>query len=260
MYVKLFSSILTSSVWSEDMPTRIVWITLLALADKDGDVRSSPSGLARLANVSHEDCQRALQKFMSPDTEDPTQENEGRRIEERQGGWFIYKYGHYRGLQDMETRKAQWREAAKTRRQKKTAESHQKSSQDHHGSSHTEAEADTETVNNTASLRFDIAEHHSAYLALRSVQRNPLGFDATIKGTISGNGCPAYDKTVVSRALFDFWSMNGAVPCSALAFRSFCRKIATEGQARPSNGRQTKEERTAAVLNAFIAKGDSNGQ
>ena len=123
MYVKLFTSILTSSVWSEDNATRIVWITMLALSDKDGDVRSSPSGLARLANVSVEECQKALAKFQAPDPEDPTQENEGRRIEEREGGWFIYKYAHYRALQDAEARKASWRESSRKHRQKKSAPS-----------------------------------------------------------------------------------------------------------------------------------------
>ena len=40
-FTKLFQSILTSSVWSEDNETRIVWITMLALADQNGSVSAT---------------------------------------------------------------------------------------------------------------------------------------------------------------------------------------------------------------------------
>ena len=137
MYVKLFSSILTSSVWAEDAKTRIVWITLLALADREGDVQSSPSGLARLANVTLKDCHSALTRFCAPDTESGTQEYAGRRIEEHEGGWHILNYTKYRAMQDEETRKAQWRESSRTYRQRKSAPHQQKSA-------HTDTDTDTE--------------------------------------------------------------------------------------------------------------------
>lgn len=160
MYVKLFSSILTSSVWGESNSTRIVWITMLALADKDGDVRASPSGLARLANVSTSECQAALSRFLAPDPESGTPEDDGRRIEQRDGGWFILNYTKYRTLQDAEMRKAQWREGTrKYRAGRKEPESvnigqHMSTARQHkstyvnknqHASTHTEAEAETET-------------------------------------------------------------------------------------------------------------------
>ena len=63
MYVKLFASILTSTLWAQDDATRLVWITLLALADKDGFVRASPSGLARLANVDEARGRSAIAKL-----------------------------------------------------------------------------------------------------------------------------------------------------------------------------------------------------
>ena len=40
-YTKLFSSIITSTIWMEDDKTRILWITLLAMADQHGEVYSS---------------------------------------------------------------------------------------------------------------------------------------------------------------------------------------------------------------------------
>ena len=47
-YTKLFNSILASTVWSEPNETRIVWITLLAMADKNGIIEGSVPGLAVL--------------------------------------------------------------------------------------------------------------------------------------------------------------------------------------------------------------------
>ena len=40
-YTKLFNSILASTIWRADDKTRIVWITLLAMADKHGIVEAS---------------------------------------------------------------------------------------------------------------------------------------------------------------------------------------------------------------------------
>ena len=80
-YTKLFSSIITSTVWSEDHETRIVWITMLAMADKHGEVQGSIPGLARIAAVSLDGCRNAIRKFLSPDEDSRTKDDEGRRIE-----------------------------------------------------------------------------------------------------------------------------------------------------------------------------------
>ena len=51
-YTKLFNSILMSTIWREDDKTRIVWITLLAMADKNGIAETSIPSLADAARVS----------------------------------------------------------------------------------------------------------------------------------------------------------------------------------------------------------------
>jgi hypothetical protein len=145
MYAKLFGSILTSSVWSQESDVRVVWITLLALADREGRVRASASGLARLSNVSPEACQRALDMFIAPDTESGTQEFDGRRIEEIPAGWLILNYVKYRDLKDEETRKAQWRESSKRYRQQKSARRHRPSARGQRESAPTDTAVDTET-------------------------------------------------------------------------------------------------------------------
>jgi len=85
-YVKIHQNILTSSIWSEDDATRIVWFTLLALADKHGEVNAAIPGLASQAHVSVDACEAAIKKFLGPDKYSRTPHCEGRRIEAIDGG------------------------------------------------------------------------------------------------------------------------------------------------------------------------------
>ena len=66
-YTKIFSSILMSSIWEESNETRLVWVTMLALAGQFGHVDGTVKSLARVARVSVEECQEALDCFLSPD-------------------------------------------------------------------------------------------------------------------------------------------------------------------------------------------------
>jgi hypothetical protein len=95
-YTKLFSTIVTSTIWEEPHATKVVWVTMLALADRDGVVESSIPGLARLAGATIEETTKALGTFTAPDTYSRTKEHEGRRIEEIAGGWRVLNHGKYR--------------------------------------------------------------------------------------------------------------------------------------------------------------------
>lgn len=97
-YTKLFSSIITSTIWAEDDATRIVWITMLATANKNGEVQASIPGLARIAGVSVEACETAIEKFLSPDRHSRSKDDEGRRIEIIDGGWALLNYRKYREM------------------------------------------------------------------------------------------------------------------------------------------------------------------
>lgn len=97
-YTKLFSSILHSTVWAEPMPTRIVWITMLAMCDKHGVVSASVPGLARAAGVTRQEADVALKSFLSPDPDSRTKEHEGRRIVAVDGGWELLNHAKYRDL------------------------------------------------------------------------------------------------------------------------------------------------------------------
>lgn len=101
-YAKIYESILDSSVWSESATTRLVWITMLAMADQDGHVEASVGGLARRANVSRDECEAALAVLSSPDPDDKSGVDDGRRIRKVERGWTITNHRQYR---EMRTRK-----------------------------------------------------------------------------------------------------------------------------------------------------------
>jgi hypothetical protein len=101
-YTKLFSSILESTVWLEALPTKVLWITLLAMADRDGSVEASVPGLAKRAGVERSDCEHALTLFMAPDPDSRTKAHGGRRVEPIDGGWRILNYEAYRYRASLE--------------------------------------------------------------------------------------------------------------------------------------------------------------
>ena len=104
-FTKLFSSITASTVWCEPSDTRVVWITMLAMADRRGRVWASIPGLAKDAAVSVDACRVAIEKFLSPDPDSRTKVADGRRIEPIDGGWRLMNHAKYRALRDEEERR-----------------------------------------------------------------------------------------------------------------------------------------------------------
>jgi len=117
-YTKLFSSIIYSTIWREPDNVRIVWITMLALCNADGDVEASIPGLADASRVSIEQTEDALLRLMSPDRYSRSQDYEGRRIEVIDGGWKVLNYCKYRGKLTCERVREQGRLRQKRFREK----------------------------------------------------------------------------------------------------------------------------------------------
>ena len=97
-YTKLFSTIIHSTIWQAPDHVRLVWITMLAMSDKDGCVYASVPGLAKAAGVSINECDSALEALKAPDIRSRTQEREGRRIEDIEGGWWLINHRKYRDM------------------------------------------------------------------------------------------------------------------------------------------------------------------
>ncbi len=117
-YAKLWASIIHSTVWSESDHVRILWITMLAMADSEGYVGASIPGLAAAAKIPLTACESALIKLKSIDPYSRTKDHEGRRIEDADGGWVILNYRKHRDEHDVIERRRQARVRAKNFRER----------------------------------------------------------------------------------------------------------------------------------------------
>jgi hypothetical protein len=93
----LHSSIRSSSLLTEPIETRWLFVFMLSQADRIGFVTGSLPGLAHQANLPVETTRKALEALMAPDTESRTKEQEGRRVKKVDDGWLILNYRKYRG-------------------------------------------------------------------------------------------------------------------------------------------------------------------
>ncbi len=99
MYNKLFSKIVTSSIWLEPTPTRMIWITFLAVMDEDGFAPfASVANLAHTARIEMNEAAEAVKILESPDENSGDKDHEGRRIERVPGGWMVLNAGKYRDI------------------------------------------------------------------------------------------------------------------------------------------------------------------
>lgn len=156
-FVKIYGTILDSSVWGEPAPIVKVWITLLAMADKDGIVRSSLPGLARRAVVELADAEAAIEKFLAPDPYSQDKHRnpdaDGRRIEVVPEGWRLINHAHYR---DMRTDKQVGDAERQRRHREKEARDTSRPSRDVATDADEEADTDSEAETTSSTTARDV--------------------------------------------------------------------------------------------------------
>lgn len=118
-YTKLFGDIVTSTIWQEPNDCRVLWITMLALKDRDNICRATVPALAKMSDISIELAESYLEKFQQPDKYSRSTEHEGRRISPAEGGWLILNGEKYRNKLSKEDRREQVRKAVARHRAKK---------------------------------------------------------------------------------------------------------------------------------------------
>jgi hypothetical protein len=146
-FVKIYSTILDSSVWGESKDVRLLWVTMLAMTDQHGNVAASLGGLARRAGLTREECEVALAVLEAPDPDDRSGVDDGRRVRKTDGGWFITNHKHYRDVRTDKQVKDAERQARRREKGRSTESvtSHDVTSlSDESRGVATEAEADTE--------------------------------------------------------------------------------------------------------------------
>jgi hypothetical protein len=97
-YCPLWSTIVESSVWFTTKDVKILWITLLAVKDSNGEWHGNKLGLAHKAGLTLQEAEEALRVLESPDPNSTSQEHQGKRIERIDGGWRILNHLKYRDL------------------------------------------------------------------------------------------------------------------------------------------------------------------
>lgn len=120
-YTKLFSEIVTSTIWQEPNDMRVLWITMLALKNRAQIVTATVPALAKLANLTNEQCEEYLAKMQEPDKYSRSREYDGRRIERVEGGWFVLNGEKYRDKLNADDRREQVKQAVARHRAKKRA-------------------------------------------------------------------------------------------------------------------------------------------
>jgi hypothetical protein len=79
-------------------------------------------GLAKIAGVSREKCEEAIAKFEGPDPDSRSTEFNGKKIEKREGGWYILNGESYsRKMSADERREYQRIKQAEYRKRRKDA-------------------------------------------------------------------------------------------------------------------------------------------
>jgi hypothetical protein len=115
-WIPLFQDIRNSSLWAHDSDIRIVWFTLLTLADPEGYVPAAIPGIAIAANVHIDKAREAIALFEAPDPDSRTEDNEGRRIQKVPRGWRILNFAAMAERAKHEAEKARKRRWARTNR------------------------------------------------------------------------------------------------------------------------------------------------
>lgn len=113
---RLCSSIVHSTIWREPLHIRVVWITMLAIANDDGCVHASLPGLADVARVTLEQCQEAIERLSAPDPWSRSPLHGGRRIVATDYGWLLLNYSTYNTEDSHERRRKQVRQAVRRHR------------------------------------------------------------------------------------------------------------------------------------------------
>jgi hypothetical protein len=171
-----------SSIWEESTETRLVWVTLLALADQNGHVDGTVKSLARVSRVSLEDCQKALDCLLGPDPLDRSGVMDGRRIVVEQGGWRLVNHAAYRSKMSADERRE--RDKERKREKRNLSARRPQTSEFVRDVSQAEAEAEAETKADqkheehgaknaprggviSSSLDFEKLKRHNAYIGAR---------------------------------------------------------------------------------------------
>jgi hypothetical protein len=121
-FALLWSSMLTSSLWiAESKETRLLFITMLVLKNKDGQILGMGlMGLADRAKLTLEETAKSLKVLVGVDKNDHSGVDGGRRVREIEGGWEVVNHEMYGFTSDA--KREFWRLQKEEERRRKEGE------------------------------------------------------------------------------------------------------------------------------------------
>jgi hypothetical protein len=119
VYAKIFTSIFDGSMRGHS-DLILVFVNLLCHADQDGMVDRHWRAIADETGLTHDQVRSAVAALEGPDGESRSRNDDGRRIRridpERDWGWEIINYQHYRHIRSMEERREYMRNLMRKKR------------------------------------------------------------------------------------------------------------------------------------------------
>ena len=113
MYAKIFRQVFDSSL-ADDPEAMRVFIYMCVLADPDGVVDMTFNSISRTTRIPIEEVERSIRKLMQPDPTSRSFKQDGARLVlidsgQRDWGWRIVNYKHYRSVRSEEERRSFFR-------------------------------------------------------------------------------------------------------------------------------------------------------
>lgn len=98
-YTPVFRTVFSGTLHGR-WPDTGLWLCLLALADKNGEIDATPAYIASNTGLDVADVEECIARFMQPDPYSRTKDHDGRRLAlidpDRPWGWRIVNHGKYR--------------------------------------------------------------------------------------------------------------------------------------------------------------------
>jgi hypothetical protein len=121
VFAKVFGQIFDSSI-AEDYNCRRMFMDLLVLADSTGAVDMTSEAISRRTNVPVEEVVKYVKELCQPDSKSRSKLEEGKRLvpldSNRDWGWQIVNYAHYRKIRDEAARREYFRDKQREHRKK----------------------------------------------------------------------------------------------------------------------------------------------
>jgi hypothetical protein len=118
-FVKVYGSMLDSTIWDMSKETRLMWVTFMLKKDMNGYVRGTEGSMAAASRLTIEEARKSISELEAPDPQSKTKDCEGSRIVRVDGGWNVVTHFKYRDDFGQEAMREYWRRKKEEAKKKK---------------------------------------------------------------------------------------------------------------------------------------------